>query len=178
MTIDEYEALIAQGMDPQDINRPGGVHLGGMPNVGNGPPGLRNQMQRQAVENLQRRQDAPQATQQAIRRPFNMEAYSDASSPQQDFLDAMGPSAQAQHLKGMIADVQNAWQDENDSRVAQNREQRRMEHETQLAAMDNDTLLRRLEMEQQEREKDRLLQKQLMSGTVTRQFIDGEWREV
>lgn len=181
MTPDEYEALIAQGMDPNDINRPGGVNLGGLPNVGNGSPALRNQKQRMAVENLQRRgdePDAPQRPQQSIRRPFGMQAYGGSHPMQNDFIAQFGPAAQAQHLGGMIAQVQNAWQDENDSRVAQAREQARMEHETQLAAMDHDTLIQRLQMEAEERRKDRLLQQQLASGVTTRKLVNGRWVDV
>jgi len=182
MTPDEYEALIAQGMDPQDINRPGGVNLGGLPNVGNGTPGFRNQRQRQAVGNLHAQgddePDAPEGPQRATRRPFNMQPYSQSHLMNPALIAQQASSEQARHLNGMIDDVTAAYQDENDSRVAQMREQRRMEHETEMESMQQDALLQRLAMEQQEREKDRILQRQLTSGITTRKLVNGGWVDV
>ena len=87
-------------------------------------------------------------------------------------------SAQGRHLGGMINDVENAYQDENDSRVAQLREQRRMEHEAEMESMRQEALLQRLAVEQREREKDRILQKQLTSGITTRKLVNGGWVDV
>jgi len=123
-------------------------------------------------------ENAPQAPQRAHRSPFNMQAYSGANPMQQDFIEQFGPHAQAKHLGGMISDVMGAYQDENDSRVAQMREQRRMDHEAEMESMRQEALLQRLAMEQQEREKDRILQKQLTSGVTTRQLINGRWVDV
>jgi hypothetical protein len=175
MTQDEYEALIAQGLDPEDINKPGGMNLGGLPNVGGGPPGNRNQLQRQAVNRLQSPQSAPERPQEAIRSPFHMPAYG-VPSPMMNGL--MSPAEQGQHLAGMVAQVNNAYHDENDSRVAQAREERRMQQERDMESMRQESLLRRLEVEQEERNKDRILQKQLQSGVTTRQFINGQWVDV
>jgi hypothetical protein len=122
--------------------------------------------------------NAQQGTQQAARRPFNMQSYSGANPVQQGFIDQFGPAAQARALGGMIQDVTSAYQDENDSRVAQMREQRRMDQEMAIESMRQEELLQRLAAEQQEREKDRILQKQLTSGVTTRQFIDGRWEDV
>jgi hypothetical protein len=122
--------------------------------------------------------NAQQGPQQAPRRPFNMQPYSQSAQMQQGFINEYGPSAQGEHLGGMISDVQNAYQDENDSRVAQLREQRRMEHEAEMESMRQEALLQRLAMEQREREKDRILQKQLTSGVTTRQLVNGEWVDV
>ena len=122
--------------------------------------------------------DAPEAPQQAIRRPFGMQAYSGANPVQQGFVDQFGPAAQARSLGGMVEDVQDAYQDENDSRVAQLREQRRMEHEAEMESMRQEALLQRLAMEQREREKDRILQKQLATGVTTRQYRNGGWVDV
>ena len=87
-------------------------------------------------------------------------------------------SAQGRHLGGMINDVENAYQDENDSRVALMREQRRMQHETEMESMRQEALLQRLAAEQREREKDRILQKQLTSGVTTRKLVNGGWVDV
>jgi len=53
-----------------------------------------------------------------------------------------------------------------------------MEHEAQMESMRQEALLQRLAMEQQDREKDRILQKQLTSGVTTRQLVNGEWVDV
>jgi hypothetical protein len=115
----------------------------------------------------QNRQEAPQ---RAIRGPMHMDAYSHSPATRAGFIEQLGPAAQGEHLQDMVKDVTNAYQDENDSRVAQLREQRRMDHEMNLAGMQYDALLQRLAMEQESKDKDRLLQKQLMGGTVTRRF--------
>ena len=122
--------------------------------------------------------NAQQAPQQAARRPFNMQSYSGANPVQQGFVDQFGPAAQARSLGGMVEDVQDAYQDENDSRVAQLREQRRMAHEAEMESMRQEALLQRLAMEQREREKDRILQKQLATGVTTRQYRNGGWVDV
>jgi hypothetical protein len=122
--------------------------------------------------------DAPEAPQRSIRRPFGMQAYSGANPVQQGFINDFGPHAQGKHLGGMIADVQDAYEDENDSRVSQMREQRRMQQEMEIESMRQEALLQRLAMEQKEREKDRILQKQLTSGVTTRKYINGRWEDV
>lgn len=122
--------------------------------------------------------NAPQGPQQAARRPFNMQAYSGANPVQQGFIDQFGPAAQARHLGGMISDVTGAIQDENDSRVSQMREQRRMAHEMEMESMRQEALLQRLAMEQREREKDRILQRQLQTGVTTRRLVNGRWEDV
>jgi hypothetical protein len=123
-------------------------------------------------------QGAQQGPQRATRRPFNMQAYSGANPVQQGFIDQFGPAAQARHLGGMIKDVTGAIQDENDSRVAQSRELRRQEHEMAMEAMRQESLLERLAMEQRERERDRLLQRQLQTGVTTRRLVNGRWQDV
>jgi hypothetical protein len=175
MTQDEYEALIARGLDPEDINKPGGMNLGGLPNVGGGPPGNRNQLQRQAVNKLHASQSAPVRPQEAIRSPFHTPAYG-VTHPMMNGL--LSPAEQGQHLAGMAAQVNQAYQDENDSRVAQEREMRRMQQERDMESMRQESLLRRLAIEQEERNKDRILQKQLATGVTTRQFINGQWVDV
>jgi hypothetical protein len=92
-----------------------------------------------------------------------MRAYSGANSMNTASMAQHVASAQARHLQGMIGDVTGAIRDENDSRVAQAREQRRMEHQTQMEAMRQEALLKRLAMEQRERERDRMLQRQLQA---------------
>lgn len=126
--------------------------------------------------------DAPQAPQQAARRPFNMQSYQEAPMSNVALgasLAAQGGNAQARHLQGMINDTQDAIQDENDSRVAQLREQNRMAHEMNMEAMRQEALLQRLAMEERERERDRILQKQLTTGVTTRKYIPGSgWVDV
>ena len=52
--------------------------------------------------------------------------------------------AQAQHLQGMANQATAAISKENDSRVAQQREARRMQHEINLKRMELDALLARI----------------------------------
>lgn len=56
---------------------------------------------------------------------------------------------QGNHLANMASQVQAAIQDENDSRVAQEREQRRMEHEKELMRLQQEALLKRLQAERE-----------------------------
>jgi hypothetical protein len=57
---------------------------------------------------------------------------------------AMGSAQQGKALGDMISQTMAAHQDENDSRVAQMREMRRMEHEKELKRMELDAILARL----------------------------------
>jgi len=57
---------------------------------------------------------------------------------------AMGSAQQGNVLGNMISQTMNAHQDENDSRVAQMREMRRMQHEKELKRMELDAILARL----------------------------------
>jgi hypothetical protein len=107
-----------------------------------------------------------------------MRAYSGANPVQQGFINDFGPAAQGRHLKSMVNDIQEAYQDENDSRVAQMREQRRMDQEMQIESMRQEALLQRLAMEQREREKDRILQKQLQTGVTRKRLVNGRWEDV
>jgi hypothetical protein len=122
--------------------------------------------------------DAQQGPQQAARRPFNMQPYSQSQTMTPALIAQQASSAQARHLGGMIDQVTDAYQDENDSRVAQMREQRRMGHEAEMESMRQEALLQRLAMEQREREKDRILQKQLATGVTTRRLVNGRWEDV
>ena len=62
---------------------------------------------------------------------------------------AIGSAQQGRALGNMIAQTMGAHQDENDSRVAQMREMRRMEHERMLKQMEIDAILARLSQAQQ-----------------------------
>lgn len=62
---------------------------------------------------------------------------------------AMGAAQQGNVLGNMIAQTMEAHQDENDSRVAQMREMRRMEHERAMKQMEIDALLSRLDQARQ-----------------------------
>ena len=55
--------------------------------------------------------------------------------------------AQGNALQNMINQTTGAWRDEHDSRVSQNREARRMQHEKDIERMRIEALLKRLEME-------------------------------
>jgi hypothetical protein len=87
------------------------------------------------------------------------------------------PMAVAQHagmmgaqqgnaLQNMISQTTDAWRDEHDSRVSQNREMRRMEHEKEIERMRIEAMLQRLQAEQQQ-------QQQQFSGPRPRVSGDG-----
>jgi|GEM_PF-2253498 len=61
----------------------------------------------------------------------------------------VSPEEQGLVLRGIVDDVSKAWSDENDSRVAQAREMRRMQHETNIESMRQEGLLKRLAAMQQ-----------------------------
>jgi hypothetical protein len=132
----------------------------------------RNPFQPQAAPQPAAQPNAPEAPQQVARRPFNMQPYAGATSMNPASMAQQVASAQARHLQGMIGDVTGAIRDENDSRVAQAREQRRMEHQAQMEAMRQEALLRRLAVEQ--RERDRMLQMQLQAQQLRSRNNDQE----
>lgn len=56
-----------------------------------------------------------------------------------------GAAAQGAHLGGMINQIHGTFQRENDSRVAQAREMRRMQHEKEMKRMELDAILARIQ---------------------------------
>lgn len=69
----------------------------------------------------------------------------------------------------------SAIQRENDSRVAQMREMRRLAAEQQSEQMKYDYLLRKLEVEREQMEKERIARRQAATGTFSRTFRNGQW---
>lgn len=61
----------------------------------------------------------------------------------------MSPQGQFGYLQDMAEDVNSAWKDEMDSRVAQSREESRMAHERWIEMLRQDTALRKIAAEQQ-----------------------------
>lgn len=96
-----------------------------------------------------REPDAPQNAQDAPQRHFGQQGIREPLTPIQAAYDALGPHAQARALQGMAGQAMGAIQDENDSRVAQVREMRRMQHEKDIEAMRQQALIQRLAMLQQ-----------------------------
>lgn len=56
----------------------------------------------------------------------------------------LSPTGQFNHLQGMANDAMSAIRDENESRVAQSREMRRMQHEKEIEQMRLQALISRL----------------------------------
>lgn len=83
--------------------------------------------------------------QQAARRPFATGIPMMNHGASGAYHAAIGAQQQANTLGNMISQTMAAHQDENDSRVAQLREMRRMEHERMLKQMELDALLARLD---------------------------------
>lgn len=134
----EAELANAQGFDLMDeMRKRGRANLAQV----DSPQAQAQQLaarQRQIQENAQAQQNARRTT------PFATQM-----NPHQDFIRNFGPGAQAGALQGMIAQTMDAHQDENDSRVAQLREMRRMEHERMLKQMEIDAMLARLDQARQ-----------------------------
>lgn len=86
----------------------------------------------------------PQNAPQAPGRPFATGGRQVAMTPIQAAYATQGPHVQAAALQGAIDNTMDAWKAENDSRVAQMREMRRMQHEKDIEAMRQEGLLRRL----------------------------------
>lgn len=103
------------------------------------------------------RQEQQEARQDAQEAPGGQEANAlMPAAPRMD-MAAMaaqraqaGRAMQAARLGGMIDRVEQAHRDENDSRVAQAREARRMEFARDIERMRQEALLQRLAMEQQQ----------------------------
>ena len=72
---------------------------------------------------------------------FNRTGFATGASPMMTVPQAAQAihQAQGQHLGNMIKQTADAWQDENDSRVSQEREMRRMMHEQEIERMRQET---------------------------------------
>ena len=130
----EADLAEAQGFDlMEEMRRRGGANL----SQTNSP-----QAQAQHMAARQRQIQERALAQQAARRssPFATGANT-MSVPQ--YTQNMH-QYQGQLLNNMAQQATGAWQDEHDSRVAQIREMRRMEHEKELKRMELDALLARL----------------------------------
>ena len=135
----EADLADAQGFDlMEEMRRRGRANLG-RTNSAEAQAQQLAARQRQIQERAQSQQDARRT------QPF----ATNPMIPHQDFIRNFGPGAQANALQGMINQTMSAHQDENDSRVAQLREIRRMEHERMLKQMELDAVLARLAQAQQ-----------------------------
>jgi hypothetical protein len=132
----ESDLADAQGFDlMEEMRKRGGANLANTPQAQAQELAARQrQIQERALAQQNARRTTPFATQM---------------NPHQDFIRNFGPGAQANALQGMISQTMNAHQDENDSRVAQMREMRRMEHEKELKRMELDAILARLDQARQ-----------------------------
>lgn len=144
----ELELARAAGIEG-DMGAPGGVNLAGMPNA-RAPRGAKNPLEEA------RRRDL--AAQNARNRQQTQRVPGAAMIP------GFGPAQQYMQSQAMANNTMQAIGDENDSRVAQLREMRRMEHEQQMERMRQDALLQRLQMEGFQRERDRELQMKSMAA--------------
>lgn len=92
----------------------------------------------------------------------------------QPMIPFIGPGQQYMQAQSMANNTMDAIQNENDSRVAQVREANRMEHEKELERMRQETILRKLEIEREQAEKDRLMQQKAMFNQgLLKQVIHG-----
>lgn len=135
----EWELAQAQGLEG---NLGDGVNLAGLPkrlprnrNINAGQQIQQAEQERQRA----RRQQGGFATGNPMFNPMAVAQHAGMMSAQQ-----------GNALQNMISQATNAWQDEHDSRVSQNREMRRMQHEKEMEQMRIEAMLKRLEMERQQ----------------------------
>lgn len=141
----EWELAQAAGIEG-DMGAPGGVNLAGMPNTRK----AKNPFQEQARRDL--------AAQNARNRTYTPRPTGAAMIP------GFGPAQQYMQSQAMANNTMQAVADENDSRVAQMREMRRMAHEQEMERMRQDALLQRLQMESMQKERDRELQMKTLAA--------------
>lgn len=94
----------------------------------------------------------------------------------------LNPYQQAQHLANMASQATGAWSDELDSRVAQNREMRRMQHEKDLEAMQQEeermrqeVALRKIAAEQEVAMMQMRMQDAMKRGDDSKVLVNGRW---
>ncbi len=134
----EWELAQAQGLEG-DLGE--GVNLSGLP----------KRLPRNKNINAGRQiQQAEQERQQARRQTGGFATENPMQQHYDGFIRNFGPGAQANALQGMINQTTEAWRDEHDSRVSQNREMRRMEHEKEIERMRIEAMLKRLDAERQQ----------------------------
>ena len=129
-----------QVVDPENplapMRQPGGFNLA--------QAGKRTMLDRQNLDRQQAIQERAQA-QQANRRG-QQGGFATGLAQHAGMMGAQQGNA----LQNMINQTTGAWRDEHDSRVSQNREARRMEHEKEVERMRIEAMLKRLEMERQQ----------------------------
>ena len=139
----EADLADVQGFDLlEEMRKRGGANLG----RATSPEAQAQQLaarQRQIQERAQAQQDARRTQTFATGNSMMNHGASGA------YHAAMGSAQQGKALGDMISQTMSAHQDENDSRVAQLRELRRMEHEKELKRMELDALLARISQAQQ-----------------------------
>lgn len=111
----------------------------------------------QMMEDIQGRKDSTRKAiqERANRRGFSQQGGFATGNPMYNPTNVAQvaggmQAAQGNALQNMINQTTNAWQDEHDSRVSQNREMRRMQHEKEMEQMRIEAMLKRLEMERQQ----------------------------
>ena len=130
----------------------------------------------QMIEDLEARREkerpaaAPRT--QPVARPQRPEAF---TSPQSERTQMFGPYEQMAMHRGMAQQAMGAIGDEMDSRVAQVREQRRLQHEKDMEQLRQDGILRRLQMESQATERQaRLMQE--MQDRAGGMIFSSRWK--
>lgn len=101
------------------------------------------------LEDLDARQPKQEPVAAEAPRPQARQAQPFATPVQPMEMSMFSPEAQYGQLQGMAKQATNAWENELDSRVAQNREMRRMQHEKEMERLRQEGILRRLQAEQQ-----------------------------
>ena len=123
------------------------------PTMGAAPPNLLRQLKEDNRERFAKDEDEPEPKSPPSRGGFTRTGGFATGNPMYNPMNVAGMAGmmgaqQGNALQNMINQTTNAWQDEHDSRVSQNREMRRMEHEKDIERMRIEAMLQRLQAEQ------------------------------
>lgn len=126
------------------------------------------------LEDLNERQGKqPQPAPQAAPQPRQAGFQGQAFATEQETPTVMYPGQQFNHLQGMANQAMSAWSDELDSRVAQNREGRRMQHEQQMERMRQETALKKIAADQQLAMMQMKMQDAARRGDTSKTYVAG-----
>lgn len=125
------------------------------------------------LEDLEARQPKSQPAAQQAPPQQARPAQPFATNSQPMEMGMFSPQMQYGQLQGMANQAMKGWENELDSRVAQNREMRRMEHEQQLERMRQEAALKKIAAEQELAKMQMKMQAAMQSGDTSKTFVPG-----
>lgn len=125
------------------------------------------------LEDLNARQpkQAPAAQEAPRQQPRQAQPFATQAQPME--MGMFSPDQQYGQLQGMANQATKAWENELDSRVAQNREGRRMEHEQRMERIRQDAALKKIAAEQQMAMMQMKMQDAARRGDNSKTYVAG-----